>query len=211
MQTKENIDKIFEYLKELFPNPKCELNYSTAFELLIAVILSAQCTDKRVNSVTPKLFEVYPTAKDLAQADIAQVEDIIRSLGFFRNKAKSIVNCAKQLIEQFDGQVPNDVEKLQKLSGVGRKTANVVTAEVFGANNIGVDTHIFRVSHRLGLSDGKTPLLVEKDLLKQLQGRQLNIDHYLLVLFGRYHCKAVKPNCKECKLKSICLYYKNNF
>lgn len=211
MQTKENIDKIFEYLKELFPNPKCELNYSTPFELLIAVILSAQCTDKRVNSVAPKLFEAYPTAKDLAQADIAQVEEIIRPLGFFRNKAKSIVNCAKQLIEQFDGQVPNDVEKLQNLSGVGRKTANVVTAEVFGANNIGVDTHIFRVSHRLGLSDGKTPLLVEKDLLKQLQGRQLNTDHYLLVLFGRYHCKAVKPNCKECKLKSICLYYKNNF
>lgn len=208
MQTKENIDKIFDYLNELYPNPKCELQYKTPFQLLIAVILSAQCTDKRVNEITPLLFEKYPTAIKLANASIEDVENIIRPLGFFRNKAKSIVSCSKQLIEKFDGEVPNDVDKLQELSGVGRKTANVVTAEVYGANNIGVDTHIFRVSHRLDLSDGATPLQVEMDLKEQFIGRQMNVDHYLLVLFGRYHCKAIKPNCENCKLQSICKYYK---
>ena len=211
MQTKENIEKIFEYLGRLFPNPKCELNFETPFQLLIAVILSAQCTDKRVNEVTPILFSKYPTAEALSNADLQDVEEIIRPLGFFRNKSKAIVNCAKGVCELFDGQVPNDVDALQQLSGVGRKTANVVTAEAYGANNIGVDTHIFRVSHRLDLSQGTTPLAVELDLKKQLQGRQNNIDHFLLVLFGRYHCKAVKPNCAECELKDICLYYKEKF
>ncbi len=209
MQTRENINFIFEYLNELFPNPKCELKYNSPFEMLIAVILSAQCTDKRVNEITPLLFKKYPTPYELSQARIEDVENIIRPLGFFRNKSKSIINCAKQLVELYDGQVPNDVDKLQKLSGVGRKTANVVTAEVFGANNIGVDTHVFRVSHRLDLSQGKTPYEVEQDLVKQLQGRQMNIDHFLLVLFGRYQCKAVKPNCAECKLQNVCRFYKD--
>ncbi len=207
MQTKENIEIIFNYLNELYPNPQCELKYETPFQLLIAVILSAQCTDKRVNEVTPKLFAKYPTANELAVADLQDVENIIRPLGFFRNKAKAIVNCSKQLVENFNGQVVNDVEKLQKLSGVGRKTANVVTAEAFGADNIGVDTHIFRVSHRLDLSQGKTPYEVELDLVSALDGRQKNVDHFLLVLFGRYHCKAIKPNCENCKLTSICKFY----
>lgn len=209
MQLKENVEKILAYLEELFPNPKCELNFKTPFQLLIAVILSAQCTDKRVNEVTKVLFANYPTPQALAKAKQDDVEQIIHSLGFFRNKAKSIIKCAQQLVEKFNGEVPNDVEKLQKLAGVGRKTANVVTAEAFGANNIGVDTHIFRVSHRLNLSQGKTPDKVEQDLRKQLKGRQMNIDHFRMVLFGRYHCKAIKPNCENCKLKTICQHFKN--
>lgn len=202
-----NINEIFEYLNALFPNPKCELNYNSPFELLIAVILSAQCTDKRVNSVTPILFEKYPTPKALGNAKQEDVEEIVRPLGFFRNKSKAIIACAKQLDEEFGGQVPNDLEKLQKLQGVGRKTANVVTAEAFRANNIGVDTHVFRVTHRLGLSDGNTPEKVEADLRIAFDGRDLASDHFLLVLFGRYHCKAVKPQCENCKLKNQCKHY----
>ena len=211
MQSKENIEKIFNYLESLFPNPQCELHFKTPFQLLVAVILSAQCTDKRVNEVTPKLFEKYPTPQALANAKQTEVEEIIHSLGFFRNKSKAIIECAKQVVELFDGEIPNDTDKLQKLSGVGRKTANVVTAEAFGANNIGVDTHIFRVSHRLNLSQGKTPEKVEEDLRNQLKNRQMNIDHFRMVLFGRYHCKAVKPNCENCALKDLCLYYKEKF
>ncbi len=203
------VEQIFEYLNELFPNPKCELNYEDNFQLLVAVILSAQCTDKRVNVVTPLLFEKYPTAKHLASAKQEDVEAIIRPLGFFRTKSKAIIACAKQLCEEYAGEVPNDVEKLQKLAGVGRKTANVVTAEAFNANNIGVDTHIFRVAHRLTLSSGTTPNKVEDDLRRVFAGRNLAYDHFLLVLFGRYNCKALKPLCDECKLKDICDYYKN--
>ena len=209
MQTKANIEKIFCYLERLYPNPQCELNFKTPFQLLIAVILSAQCTDKRVNEVTPVLFDRYPTPQDLANAKQAEVEEIIHSLGFFRNKSKAIIECSKQVVEKFNGEIPNDIKELQKLSGVGRKTANVVTAEAFGANNIGVDTHIFRVSHRLNLSQGKTPEKVEEDLRKQLKNRQMNIDHFRMVLFGRYHCKAMKPNCQNCELNDICLYYKD--
>ena len=205
-----NIDEIFNYLNGLFPNPKCELNYQNPFQLLIAVILSAQCTDKRVNTVTPILFEKYPTPQALGNAKNEDVEEIIRPLGFFRNKANAIITCSKQLYEEFGGEVPNDVDKLQKLQGVGRKTANVVTAEVFHANNIGVDTHVFRVAHRLGLSQGNTPEQVEKDLRTAFIGRDLSKDHFLLVLFGRYNCKAVKPNCKECKLRDICKYFAEN-
>ncbi len=203
------IDEIFDYLNALFPNPKCELNYQTPFQLLIAVILSAQCTDKRVNSITPILFKDYPTPKKLGNAKQEDIEKIIRPLGFFRNKAKAIIACAKQLDTEFNGKVPQNADALQKLQGVGRKTANVVTAEAFQANNIGVDTHVFRVAHRLGLSDGNTPEKVEKDLRAILNGRKLSTDHFLLVLFGRYHCKAKKPLCDTCKLSKICKYYVN--
>ena len=206
-----DVNKIFEYLNVLFPNPKCELNYNSPFQLLIAVILSAQCTDKRVNTVTPILFAKYPTPNALGNAKQEDVEGIIRPLGFFHNKAKAIIACAKQLDEEFGGQVPNDIEKLQKLQGVGRKTANVVTAEAFRANNIGVDTHVFRVAHRLGLSQGNTPEKVEMDLRTALAGRDLASDHFLLVLFGRYHCKAVKPQCDECKLTKCCKNYAEKF
>lgn len=206
-----DVNEIFEYLNVLFPNPKCELNYNSPFELLIAVILSAQCTDKRVNTVTPILFAKYPTPHALGNAKQEDVEEIIRPLGFFHNKAKAIIACAKQLDEEFGGQVPNDIEKLQKLQGVGRKTANVVTAEAFRANNIGVDTHVFRVAHRLGLSQGNTPEKVEMDLRIALAGRDLASDHFLLVLFGRYYCKAVKPQCDECKLRNCCKYYAEKF
>lgn len=202
-----NVDEIFTYLNELFPNPKCELNYENNFQLLIAVILSAQCTDKRVNAITPLLFAKYPTPQDLAMAKQEDVENIIRPLGFFHNKAKSIIACARQLVDKFSGQVPNNVEELQKLNGVGRKTANVVTAEAFNANNIGVDTHVFRVAHRLGLSNATTPEKVELDLRKVFEGRNLASDHFLLVLFGRYNCKAVKPLCESCKLKNLCTHY----
>ena len=210
MQSTKNVKLILDYLKKLYPNPQCELNYETPFQLLIAVILSAQCTDKRVNLVTPLLFTKYKTIESLATAKLEEVEEIIRPLGFYVTKSKVIINCAKEILDKFGGEVPNDVDKLQSIKGVGRKTANVVTAELFNANNLGVDTHVFRISHRLGLSDAKTPYQVEKDLVLQLKNENLVENHLRFVLFGRYFCKAIKPNCEDCELSKICNYKKGN-
>jgi len=205
--TQEKIDTIFNYLSNEFPNPKSELNYNNNFELICAVILSAQCTDKRVNQVTPQLFKNYPSPSLLANANQVDVEEIIHSCGFYHNKAKSLINMSKDLCKNFNGEVPNDFDKLLSLQGVGRKTANVVLAVAFDKSEMPVDTHVFRVSRRLGLSNGKTPEKVEQDLRKVLKGRKLQIDHHLMILFGRYICKAQNPNCEKCQLKQYCNYY----
>lgn len=199
-----------DYLKKLYPDPKCELNHNSAFELLIAVILSAQCTDARVNKVTEVLFKKYNTAQDFANIDIKELENLIYPCGFYHNKAKNIINCSKSILNNFNGEVPNNLDDLQKLAGVGRKTANVVYSLWFGGDAIAVDTHVFRVSNRLEIAKGNTPEKVEIELMKNFDKAEWSKLHYRLVLFGRYVCKAKKPDCETCGLKDICKYYKNN-
>ena len=205
---KEKEKQIYEYLKNLFKEGNCELNFKNNYELLVAVILSAQCTDKRVNLTTPKLFEKYPTVFEMAKAKIEDVEEIIKPCGFYHNKAKNIVSACKDIATNFGGEVPEEFEDLIKLSGVGRKTANVVMSVGFGKDAIAVDTHVFRVSKRLGLSKGETPEKVEFDLMKKFDKTLWSETHHLMVLFGRYICKAQKPLCEKCELKDKCLYFK---
>ncbi len=207
MNTK--VEKIYDCLKEKFPNPTCELKFKNNYELLISVILSAQCTDKRVNMVTPKLFEKYPTVFHMANAKQDELEKEIHSCGFYHNKAKNIIGACKDIANKFGGEIPEDYDSLLSLSGVGRKTANVVWSVGFGKEAIAVDTHVFRVSKRLGLSNGATPEKVEQDLQKILPKSLWAEMHFLMVLFGRYWCKAQKPLCDDCKLKQFCVYYKN--
>ena len=197
------------YLKKLFTNAKCELNFDSTFQLLVAVILSAQCTDARVNKVTPKLFEKYGTPQKMANAKQEDIEKLIFSCGFYHNKAKNLIACSKDLVEKFGGEVPNTLESLQTLAGVGRKTANVVYSLHFGGDAIAVDTHVFRVSNRLGIAQGETPFDVEKQLMEHFDKSEWSNLHYMLVLFGRYHCKAKNPDCQNCGLKHICNFYKS--
>ena len=205
--TKQNI--ILDYLKQLFPSASCELNFLTDFQLLVAVILSAQCTDKRVNMVTPILFEKYPDANAMKDAKQEDVENIIRSCGFYREKAKHIISASKDICEKFGGKLPRDRDEMQTLAGVGRKTANVVCSNVYNDNVIAVDTHVLRVSNRLGLANTKNPNICEKNL-ENLFKKQLKDLHHRFVLFGRYYCTARNPKCESCKLKDICIYYKKN-
>lgn len=205
------MNEIIDYLDELIPNAVCELNYTKDYELLIAVMLSAQTTDKRVNMVTNILFKKYPTLEDLKEADINDIIDIIRPIGTFKKKALNIKSIAESLIENTGGIVPNDREFLESLSGVGRKTTNVVLSNLYDEPCIAVDTHVARVSKRLGLAYNKDDVLtIEKKLTKKIPKEKLNRMHHQLVLFGRYYCKAVKPECDSCKLKDICKYYKKN-
>ena len=207
MKQREVCDKSLKYLKELYPNPDSELEYKSAFELLIAVILSAQCTDARVNKVTKVLFQKYDTPKALANANQAEVERIVYSCGFYHNKAKNIIECSRDILQKFDGKVPNNLEYMQQLAGVGRKTANVVYSLWFGGDAIAVDTHVFRVSNRLGIAKGKTPLEVEEQLMQNFDKAEWSKLHYRLVLFGRYHCKSQNPDCANCGMKEFCKYY----
>ena len=202
------IDKVMEYLAELFPNPDPELHYENEFQCLVAVVLSAQCTDKRVNEVTKVLFRDYPDSIALAALSQAELEKMIYSTGFYHNKAKNILALCAVLNEKYGGVVPNDPEVLETLPGVGRKTANVVGSACFGANRLGVDTHVFRVTNRLGLVKAKTPLEVERQWMKKYPKYTNHDAHFRLVLFGRYHCKAQKPKCDECKLREFCKYFK---
>ena len=199
--------EIFETLKNRFPNAKCELNFNNNYELIVAVILSAQCTDKRVNLVTPALFKKYPTVFDLAKADRNDVIELIRSCGFYNNKSNNLINMAKDVVEKFDGVIPSEYEDLVSLAGVGRKTANVVMAVGFGKNAIAVDTHVFRVANRLGITS-KTPLECELKLQKLFKENEWSNLHYYLVLFGRYVCKAQKPACEGCEFQEICQFFK---
>lgn len=201
------IDRVMEYLGRLFPNPDPELHYDTDFQCLVAVILSAQCTDKRVNVVTEKLFKAYPDSFAMARLSQSELEKWIYSTGFYHNKAKNILALCRILNEKFDGKVPSDPDILESLPGVGRKTANVVSSALFGANRLGVDTHVLRVTNRLGLVDAKTPLEVERQWVERYPEYQNHDAHFRLVLFGRYHCKAQKPNCAECELRDICKFY----
>ncbi len=199
------IEEITNYLNDLYPNPKCELNYNKDYELLIAVVLSAQTTDKRVNKVTSVLFSKYPSLEALKEADIKDIEDIIKEIGTFRKKAIFVKDIATYLVDNCNGKVPNDRKILESMSGVGRKTANVVLSNLFDEPAIAVDTHVSRVSKRLGLASKKDDVTqIEKKLMKKLDKSIWSRTHHQLVLFGRYNCKALKPECKKCKLIDIC-------
>ena len=200
--------KITNYLNELFPEPYCELKFNSTFELLVAVILSAQCTDKRVNETTKVLFQKYNTPQQFASVSQEELEKLIHSCGFYHNKAKSIISASKDIITKFKGEVPDTIEKLITLAGVGKKTANVVYSVGFGGDALAVDTHVLRVSNRLGLANTLNPLKCEQELTKKFPKNIWSKLHYQMVLFGRYKCKAIKPICNECKLKDICKYYK---
>lgn len=205
----ENFNEIYLYLTKLFNNAECELNFNSNYELLVAVILSAQCTDKRVNEVTKNLFLVANTPSKMLELGQDKLEKLIYSCGFFKNKAKNILNMSKQLILNFDGKVPNNIDDLISLDGVGRKTANVVISTAFNGDAIAVDTHVFRVSNRLGLTNAINPSECEKQLMKVIPKDKWSDMHYKMVLFGRYHCKSRNPNCSNCELSNICKYYNN--
>ncbi|WP_320036443.1 endonuclease III [Halarcobacter sp.] len=201
--TKEDIQIIKEAFQEKFSDAVTELNYKNDYELLIAIILSAQCTDKRVNIITPALFEKYPSVFDLAEANLEEVKDLLKSCSFFNNKSKNIIKMAQSVIANYGGDIPHNQKELIKLAGVGNKTANVFMIEFEGANLMAVDTHVFRVSHRLGLSYEKTVEKTEADLVKKLKD-DLHIFHQAMVLFGRYTCKAVSPDCDNCLFPHVC-------
>lgn len=204
-------NKLLEYLDYLFPNPKCELTYQTDYQLLMAVVLSAQSTDKRVNSVTPIIFSKYPTLEELANASLTDLEDIIRPVGSFRKKASYLKEIASRLVNEFDGVVPTDRDILESFPGVGRKTVNVFLAEFYHYPAIAVDTHVERVSKRLKLAYQKDSVLdVERKLMKKVPKERRAKFHLQMVLFGRYYCKAVKPLCKDCPLKEYCREKKKN-
>lgn len=203
-----NTYEILNILEKMYPDAHCELNYNTPFELLVAVILSAQCTDKRVNIITTELFKKYNTPEDFASMDIKQLEKLIYSCGFYHNKAKSIINASREILLNFNGEVPKTVDELMTLSGVGRKTANVVYSVAFGGQAIAVDTHVFRVSKRLGLSDATTPEKTELQLMKLFPKEKWYQLHHNLIFHGRYTCKSQNPNCAECGLVEYCKYIK---
>ena len=203
------IDKILSYLDELFPNAECALNFENPYELLVAVILSAQCTDKRVNIVTKDLFSLADSPEKMLALGQEKLKEIIHPCGFFNTKSKAIIETSQDLIYRFNGQVPSTLEELTTLKGVGRKTANVVIANAFNGQTIDVDTHVHRVSKRLGLTtENSTPLKCEMDLLIVVPEDKRSKFHHQLILFGRNVCKAIKPKCDECQLKNICKFYK---
>jgi len=201
--TKKEIEEIKSLFLKHYPNSVTELNYKNLYELLISVMLSAQCTDKRVNIITPDLFEKYPDPISLANAELDEVKEYIKSCSFYNNKAKNLLKMAQSVIENYNGEIPLEQKELIKLAGVGQKTANVVMIEYAGANLMAVDTHVFRVAHRLGLSDAKTATKTEEELSKKFK-TDLHLLHQAMVLFGRYRCKALKPECEECFLTEHC-------
>ena len=208
MTINERYNGVIEYFMENMPSPKTELNYSTPFELLVAVILSAQCTDKRINMVTPALFKAYPTAYELAKASQNDVFEYIKSVTFPNNKSKSLIGMANMLVDCYDGEVPASIDELVKIPGVGRKTANVMLSGVFNKAAMAVDTHVFRVSNRIGLTNNsKTPIETEKTLVKYFPKELIATAHHWLILHGRYVCTARKPNCLECGIKEFCKFY----
>ena len=208
MNKKELYEQVTNYFLEHAPNAETELKYKNPFQLLVAVILSAQCTDKRVNQVTPPLFKAYPNSLVLSQAQPEAVFELIRSISYPNNKARHLVNMAKMLQEKFKGRIPKTVEELVLLPGVGRKTANVMVSVVFDTPAMAVDTHVFRVSERLGLTTGsKSPEQSERELTKYFAKEHLSRAHHWLILHGRYICLARNPKCGECELKMFCKYY----
>lgn len=208
MTKKERVKFVLEKLEEKFGKPKCALNYDTPFELLVAVILSAQCTDKRVNIVTEAMFKEYNTPEQFATMDIEKIEELIKSTGFYRNKAKNIQKASQQLLEKYNGELPQEMDKLLELGGVGRKTANVVRGEIWGlADGITVDTHVKRITNLLGLTEEQDPIKIEKDLMKIVPKKSwIDFSHYI-ILQGRDKCIARRPKCDECEIKEACKYY----
>ena len=208
MTKKERYARVIEWFSDTMPSPTTELEYDSPFHLLLAVILSAQCTDKRVNMVTPALFEAFPDPKSLSEATEEHVHSFIKSVTFPNNKTRHLIRAAKILMDEFDGVMPSDIDGLMKLPGVGRKTANVMLAVVWNKAAMAVDTHVFRVSNRIGLTDNsKTPLATEKTLVKYFPEDILATAHHWLILHGRYVCKARTPDCDNCGLTSICKEY----
>lgn len=211
MKNKKDIIKIIELLKENYPDATCSLDFTTPFEMMIAVMLSAQCTDERVNKTTPALFSKYNTPEKMANIDIKELEEIIHPCGFYKNKAKNIKACSQMLLDKFDGIVPDNMEDLQSLPGVGRKSANVIMLEAFhNPQGIAVDTHAKRISNKIGLSKQSEPEKIEKDLLKQIPKEYYYDVNHLLVWHGRKTCDARKPKCEECFLKKYCNEYNKN-
>ncbi len=210
MLKKERYAAFVDYFSSHQPEAETELHYENPFQLLISVILSAQCTDKRINQVTPKLFERFPNPASLSQATSDEVFTYIRSVSYPNNKAKHLVGMAKILLEEFNGIVPEDVNDLQKMPGVGRKTANVISSVIYNAPAMAVDTHVFRVANRLGLTTtAKTPLAVEQQLVKYLPRDKIHIAHHWLILHGRYICLARSPKCEICPISYFCKYYES--
>ena len=207
MTIKERYDGVLRYFRANVPEAGSELHFENPYQLICAVMLSAQCTDRRVNMVTPRLFELYPRVQDLAAATAEQVLPLISSISYPNSKAGHLVNMARQLVERFGGEVPSDIDALMSLPGVGRKTANVVASIVYDKPVIAVDTHVFRVSHRLGLSRGKTPREVELDLERHIPEELRPIAHHWLILHGRYTCTARAPKCADCGLQLWCEEY----
>jgi endonuclease-3 len=210
MTKKERFENIISWFITNMPVAETELHYNNSYELLVAVILSAQCTDKRVNQITPSFFERYPTAEVLARSEVSEVFEYIRSCSYPNNKSKNLVGMAQKLTNEFKGIIPSDVDELQKLPGVGRKTANVIASVIFDKPALAVDTHVFRVSARLGLTtNAKTPLDAEKQLVAHIPENLLAIAHHWLILHGRYVCVARKPKCDKCGLQAWCKFYQS--
>ena len=204
---KKDINKMINILKKTYPDAKCSLDFSNAFELVVAVMLSAQCTDERVNLTTPALFKRCKTIKDFSNIDIKELEELIHPCGFYKNKAKNIIKCANQILADFNGQVPNNMEDLISLPGIGRKSANVIMLEVFqNPQGIAVDTHCKRIANRLGLSTEKDPSKIEQDLLKQIDYNDYKDVNHLFIWHGRYTCKSRNPDCENCCIKNLCCH-----
>ncbi len=208
MTEKQRYDAVIEWFQRNMPVAETELHYENPYQLLVAVILSAQCTDKRINMVTPPLFRAFPTPEAMAAVSPEDIYPYIKSVSYPNNKAKSLSGMAKVLVEEYGGEVPADIDSLMKIPGVGRKTANVILAVVFNKAAMAVDTHVFRVSERIGLTTGsKTPLETERALVKNIPENIIPLAHHWLILHGRYVCKARKPDCPNCGLTSVCRYY----
>ena len=211
MTTQQRYKQILAWFQANFPEAQSELNFANNFQLLVAVVLSAQCTDKRVNAITPALFERFPTIESMAEADIADIYEMIRSVSYPNSKAAYLKGIAEKILNDFGGEVPSNIDQLQTLPGVGRKTANVVTAVAFGQPRMAVDTHVFRISERLGLTtNSRTPLQTELTLTKHIPQELIPNAHHWLLLHGRYICTARKPKCNECGLKDFCRKYEKN-
>ena len=208
---RERLRKVLAIIGEMYPDAHCELDYQTPFQLLVAVILSAQTTDKSVNKVTPQLWQHYPTIADLAAANVVDVENDLRTIGLYKNKARNIVKTARAVLQDFDGVVPKTHKELESLTGVGRKTANVVLAEIYKVPSIAVDTHVSRVAKRLNISAQDASVTeIEHDLMKKIPKRDWIVTHHRLIFFGRYFCLAKNPKCAICPVQSYCKYYKDH-
>lgn len=211
MTVKERFSGIISVFQQTMPSPKTELHYDTPFHLLLAVILSAQCTDKRINMVTPELFRRFPLPADLAAADEEEVYEFIKSVTFPNNKTRAIIKAARMIEDEFGGELPSDIDNLMKLPGVGRKTANVMLAVVWNKAAMAVDTHVFRVSNRIGLTNkSPNPLATEKTLMKYIPEELVSTAHHWLILHGRYVCKARRPDCLNCAISAFCKSYKGS-
>ena len=212
MLKKERFKAFVDYFSSHFPEAETELHYTNPFELLVAVVLSAQCTDKRINQVTPALFKRFPDAKSLAESSVEEIFSYIRSVSYPNNKAKHLLGLGQKITDQFDGEVPETMEDLQSLPGVGRKTANVIASVIYNQPAMAVDTHVFRVSQRLGLvpKTANTPLKVEMALIKHLPDEVIATAHHWLILHGRYVCLARTPQCAKCTITHFCAFYQKN-